>query len=389
MLLQLNWRFWLCVVVIFVLVRLRTTLRPSTWFGILNFTALALLLGVQGAALIFGLACFVWGAGWISRRSGSLVAQVSGVGAMAVGLLLIVQKIVFEVGAPSSLTPYYNLLEVVSYAYVALRIWDVLAAINDGEYLLNPVALTGYIAPFFMMPAGPINVYREHLEIDHSDTFAPPTWETLLRGIELIAFGLFMKFVLGELLRLYFVGVTGSWPTGSYLDSLVTFFYVYLDFAGYSLIALGIGRLLGVPTPINFDRPLLSTSLTEFWARWHMSLGNWVKRNIYFPLQLFFLRRAPDNAIYLINTLSLMAGFTFVGLWHRMTLPFLLWGLAFGCVLSLEKGVRDRVVGPLLKRYPQLAPFARVLGPFYTIGVVVAMLHLTVMGQMIGAVERE
>lgn len=390
MLIQLDWRFWLCVFAIFVAIRLRPPIQSSTWWGLLNAGALVLLLGLRGAGLLAAGAVALWailrfGAKHEESRPG---INAYAAAAIAVGLALAWQKILFEITAASGPSAPFvgsiQLLGLIAFSYVALRAWDAISAVRDGERLLNPLALLGYLAPFFMMPAGPINVYREHLAVDEADLFAPPSWPALLKGAEFIVYGLFMKFVLAAVLRLYVVGVNGDWPTRNYWDSLITFLYIYLDFAGYSLLALGIGRLLGVPTPVNFDRPLLATSLTDFWTRWHMSLGNWVKRNIYFPSQLFLLRRTPEAAAYWVNTLSLMLGFTFVGLWHRVTWQFLLWGVLFGCLLSIEKVLRDKVLGRAFGRWPALGVVARCLAPIYVILVVVAMLHLTAMGQMVG-----
>ena len=151
-----------------------------------------------------------------------------------------------------------------------------------------------------------------------------------------------------------------------------------------SLVALGIGRLLGVPTPRNFDSPFESRSLTEYWTRWHMSLASFVRRQIYFPLQLFFLRRSAGRHAHIINVVSLTVAFVFVGLWHRVTVPFLVWGLLYVAILSAEKITRDKFVVPLLARYPRLAPLTAVVGPIYVTVVVVAVLHLTVISQLLG-----
>jgi D-alanyl-lipoteichoic acid acyltransferase DltB (MBOAT superfamily) len=180
------------------------------------------------------------------------------------------------------------------------------------------------------------------------------------------------------------VGVNGDWPDGDIFDTLISFVYIYFDFAGYSMIALGIGRLIGVPTPVNFNRPWLATSLTDFWGRWHMSLGDWVRRHIYLPLQISFMRRVSGGSAYAVNAVSLVVAFTFVGLWHRFTWPFLVWGTLFGCIIAVEKYVRD-TMGAKLGSYPVLVPWLRLIGPIYVLFTVVIMLHLTAMKQMIGS----
>jgi D-alanyl-lipoteichoic acid acyltransferase DltB (MBOAT superfamily) len=156
-----------------------------------------------------------------------------------------------------------------------------------------------------------------------------------------------------------------------------------LDFWGYSVVAFGVGRLLGIPTPLNFDMPLRSRSLSEFWTRWHISLGDFVRRRLYYPLQLSMMRHLGGERMYLVNTVSLITAFTFVGLWHRFTLPFVAWGVFFGVILSIEKFVSDEL-GPEFFEKPWVRTLAQVAGPIYTLGVIVSMLHLTAMAQMVG-----
>lgn len=389
MLIHLDWKFWVSVCVVFVLIRLRPSVPRTTWFGLLNVLPLAALLGWAGLALIAAFSGALWSGLSIAHRSASKFPRVPYVlVALLIGLLLIGQKILFEmtssggVAAEAASKAALYLLQLVAFSYVALRAWDVTDSVHRGKTLLAPVALSGFLAPFFMMPAGPVNVYADHLEMDH----APPetiSWSWFVDGVELIVCGLFVKLCLAEILRLFVVGANGDWPTASVLHSALTFGFIFLDFWGYSLVALGIGALLGVATPVNFDRPLSSKSLTEFWGRWHMSLGEFVRRLVYFPLQLALLRRTGGSYAHLVNTLSLAAAFVFVGLWHRFTLPFLLWGVLFAIILTLEKIVRE-VGGSLFER-AWFNRAAKVLGPLYVISIVVCMLHLTAMAQMVGA----
>lgn len=389
MIFQLEFRFWLCALAIFVLVRLRPPMPPSTWFAMLNLVAVFLLLGLQATVAIVCFSTLLWLSLFIARKRGN-VAGGTGlllVASVAIGLGLIWQKALFELALSEIQAPLpwsLGLLTLISFSYVALRAWDAVAAVREGAPLLDPLALMGYLTPFFMMPAGPVNIYREHVKVDARGEFATPDWRTFLDGIEAIVTGLFLKFVVADLIRLVVVGVNGDWPADGVADTFVSFIYIYLDFSGYSLIALGIGRLIGIPTPVNFDRPLLATSLTDFWSRWHMSLGDWVRRHIYLPLQLTFMRRFSGGSEYIVNAISLMVAFTFVGLWHRITLPFMIWGVLFGCILAIEKYVRDTVGMRMLERNPELSRCLAFVGPLYVLATVVAMLHLTAMQQMVG-----
>jgi D-alanyl-lipoteichoic acid acyltransferase DltB (MBOAT superfamily) len=267
-----------------------------------------------------------------------------------------------------------TIFQAIAFSYVALRMVDATRSIAAGNRLVNPVALSGYLLPFFMTPAGPINVYADHLYMDKT---APerPSLAGFVTAADLVTSGLFLKFVVAELLRLFFVGLTGEWPTDTLAQSAIIHVYVFFDFLGYSLVALGIGRLLDIPTPVNFRAPYCSKSMTEFWTRWHISLGDFVRRSLFVPLQVSIVRRFGRHRAHLTNLLALILSFGFVGLWHRLTWTFLAWGFFVGVVVALEK-----VLGPKLMliaaERPWLARMWVVLGPLYVFALVVCTLHI-------------
>lgn len=388
MLIQLDSHFWIAAAIIFVAIRL-PLFRAGLWFGALNLGALGFILGWKAALAILCLAALLWGVAWAMKRLSERLANLLFSATLAgLILLFLVNKQLFELGVAGSLDGQGRMIarafELIAYSYLFLRAWDMLNAVRGGTGLVDPLTMSGFLAPFFMLPAGPINVYSAHAAFAQGDTPAAPSVARLAHGIETIVIGLFVKFVAAELLRLWFVGATGGWPTATFAGSAITFLYIYLDFAGYSLVALGIGGLLGVPTPRNFRWPFLATSLTDFWARWHISLGDWLKRNLYFPIQLALMRRTGGEFPVLTATTGLVLAFTFAGIWHRLTLAFLAWGILFGLLLSIEKLAQDRWWRPLCRRHPGVAVAACWVGPIYVCLTVVAMLHLTAMAQMVG-----
>lgn len=149
-----------------------------------------------------------------------------------------------------------------------------------------------------------------------------------------IIYGLFMKMVIADRLALLVNHVYAS-PrefSGSILI-LATCLYgiqLYFDFAGYSLIAIGSSNLFGYDIKSNFDRPYLSTSVSEFWRRWHISLNEWLMEYIYIPLG------GSRSGIkrYIIN---ILITFAISGIWHGSTMAFLIWGLLNGIYIIFEK----------------------------------------------------
>jgi alginate O-acetyltransferase complex protein AlgI len=105
---------------------------------------------------------------------------------------------------------------------------------------------------------------------------------------------------------------------------------IYFDFSGYSLMAIGLGRILGFEFPKNFDFPYISKSITEFWRRWHMTLGSWFREYLYFPLG--GSRKGRGRTYY-----NLLVVWAVTGLWHGASWNFVLWGLYFCLLLIIEK----------------------------------------------------
>jgi len=121
------------------------------------------------------------------------------------------------------------------------------------------------------------------------------------------------------------MGALGAW-TGIIAFSL----QIYFDFSGYSDMALGLGRMFGFDFKINFDYPYISKSNTEFWRRWHISLGTWFREYVYIPLG--GNRKGPARTI-----LNLCAVWLLTGLWHGASVNYILWGAYFGALLIIEK----------------------------------------------------
>ncbi len=103
------------------------------------------------------------------------------------------------------------------------------------------------------------------------------------------------------------------------------------DFSGYSDMAIGLGRLMGFSFPRNFDYPYISKTVTEFWRRWHMSLGQWFRDYLYFPLGG---SRVKGKGRLIFN---LMFVWLMTGIWHGANMTFILWGVMYGVLISIEK----------------------------------------------------
>ena len=191
-----------------------------------------------------------------------------------------------------------------------------------------------FVTLFPQLIAGPIIKYKDlGDQIDHREHSV----EQFASGVQMFVIGLAKKVLLansiGKLWDVYKV-LPGSELTvlGSWLGIIAFTFQIYFDFSGYSDMAVGLGRMLGFEFMRNFNYPYISKSVTEFWRRWHISLGTWFREYLYIPLGG---NRVPKYRLFL----NLMIVWAATGIWHGANWTFLLWGLYYGVLLVLEKMV--------------------------------------------------
>lgn len=163
-----------------------------------------------------------------------------------------------------------------------------------------------------------------------------------------------MKLCLADRLGIYVDAVYGNINqhngTTLFLASLMYSIQIYADFAGYSLMAIGSGKLLGIELPTNFVRPYFALTITDFWRRWHISLTTWFRDYIYFPLG----GSRCSKHRWIINT---MIVFTVSGLWHGAAYTFLIWGALHGICMVVER----LLYGDKIKSISDKLSFANVL----------------------------
>ena len=214
----------------------------------------------------------------------------------------------------------------------------------------NPISFGAYVALFPQLIAGPIvryaDVARELEERTHS-------WENVGMGLRRFVVGLSKKVILADnlamLAKLYRESVEPS-LVFAWLYAVAFTLNIYFDFSGYSDMAIGLGRMFGFHFPENFNYPYLSKSVTEFWRRWHISLGSWFRDYVYIPLG----GNRVSKAKWVRNILVV---WMLTGLWHGAAWNFVLWGLLFAALLMMEKALPglQRLPGVLRHGYVLLA----------------------------------
>src|SRR5258708_1999754 len=209
----------------------------------------------------------------------------------------------------------------------------------------EPVGYGLFVSFFPHLIAGPILHHREMMP-QFADPRLGRTSEHLAAGIALFAIGLFKKTVIADgvapivnpLFELPHRGLGLSLIT-AWVAALAYAMQIYFDFSGYSDMAIGIARMLGIDLPINFNSPYKSASISEFWRRWHITLSRFLRDYLYIALG----GNRRGNARRTVNLfLTMLLG----GIWHGAGWTFALWGALQGAYLVLERGLRgalDRV----------------------------------------------
>ena len=202
---------------------------------------------------------------------------------------------------------------------------------NTVKVQKNIITFGTYVSLFPQLIAGPIVRYEDVAEqLMHRKE----TLQGFTDGVKLFLIGLSKKVLLanemGNLWDAVRESGTQSGALGSWVGIIAYTFQIYFDFCGYSEMAMGLGKMFGFDFLKNFDYPYISKSITEFWRRWHISLGTWFREYVYIPLG------GNRKGLYR-QIINIAVVWFLTGLWHGASWNFILWGLYFGVLLMIEK----------------------------------------------------
>lgn len=221
------------------------------------------------------------------------------------------------------------------------------------QYQKNILSFGLYISMFPQLVAGPIVQYAD---IDAQLKERESSLDKFGQGVRYFIWGLGKKVLLANNLGVVYEAIAAL-PSLSVLSAwvgaLAYTFQIYYDFSGYSDMAIGLGRMFGFELKENFAHPYCSRSITEFWRRWHISLGSWFREYVYIPM-------GGNRVSVLRHIFNLLVVWALTGLWHGASWNFVVWGLYYGVLLIVEKY--------LLRRVTERIP---ILGTIYTMLLVI------------------
>ncbi|MCL1902984.1 MAG: MBOAT family protein [Oscillospiraceae bacterium] len=211
----------------------------------------------------------------------------------------------------------------------------------------NPLTFAAFVTMFPQVVAGPIVRYEDVAEeLDNRRITLSMVYEGICRFV----IGLGKKVLIANNIGVLWASVKDMAVAGEYshmstavawLGILAFTFQIYFDFSGYSDMAIGLGKIIGFKFPENFNYPYSSLSISEFWRRWHITLGNWFKSYVYFPMG--GSRKGKGRTLINLGVVWLLTG-----IWHGASWSFIAWGVFMGVMIILEK----LFLGKVLEKLP-------------------------------------
>jgi D-alanyl-lipoteichoic acid acyltransferase DltB (MBOAT superfamily) len=261
-----------------------------------------------------------------------------------------------------------DFLRILGISFYIFRSMSYLIDLNRGKFphQRNPLKFALYVSFFPVILQGPITRYDESgVALFAGNRF---DFRNFSFGIQRILWGFFKKMVIADRLMIALITLLQSPDEYRGIYALMTFFFyaivLYADFTGGIDITIGVGQVLGIPMKENFVRPFYSQSIAEYWRRWHITMGDWFRDYLFFPLSVskpmlklggFFRRTLGSRGNNLsrrlpVHIATMIAWFA-TGIWHGVSWNFIVWGLVNGFVIvvSLE-------LEPLYKRFGDKFP---------------------------------
>jgi alginate O-acetyltransferase complex protein AlgI len=380
--------FWLSAIVIALVGRIfsRSTSGKQLFLGLASVLMLLAIPGFDlpalGLVIALSLLTYAIGARLLRSATGPpdlrrKLAAGAGIAAVLAFLAFFKYRLIQDLFLPMPGTggsPSTHLIRMIGVSYFSFRMIHFLVESYRRKIQnLNLLTYVDYIIFFPAFISGPINRYN-HFASQVTSTASSKLSADFGAGSERIVHGLFKKLVLAQILYPHILSIQPDVLAGmGFFDAVLGLyayaFYFYFDFAGYTDLAIGCARLIGIELPENFNNPFLKRNIRELWTNWHMSLTSWLVDYIYWPIvrkfrSLDYFRRHP---VFLSN-LGMIITFIACGMWHGETANFILWGGYHGfgiAVLTIYQREKRKVRSPFLQKYFQ-SRTSTVLGTILT-----------------------
>lgn len=225
-------------------------------------------------------------------------------------------------------------------SYITFKVMQILVEIKDN--MIKEVNFIDYLSFMIFFPtlsSGPIDRSRRFIK-DIEKTISKTEYlDNLGKGIEYILQGLVYKIILSQLIFDKINIISEATYTAKNLTIYMYLygFYLFFDFAGYSLMAVGVSKIFGIDTPMNFNKPFLAKDMKDFWNRWHMSLSHWFRDFVFSRLVFAMFKKKIFKSSLTTAMVAYIVNMTLMGVWHGINFSYLLYGLYHGIILAITE----------------------------------------------------
>lgn len=231
------------------------------------------------------------------------------------------------------LNPQSDLLDIVRIAGLSYMVFRVIGLYIDERRHSNRIDFvdffnfTAFTPTLLIGPLDRFSRFQKEVESGYQN-FSP---DFFYKGLNNFSLGLLFKFIFAAVIHQFILSkLENDGSVGYHFAYMYSYLlYLFFDFAGYSLLAIGFGNFLGVNVPINFDKPFLAVNPKEFWKKWHKSLGDWLNDYFFKPIFKHLTTQRFSTSIRRQN-IALMLTFTLMGCWNGFELHFIVSGMLFG-----------------------------------------------------------
>lgn len=314
---------------------------------------------------------------WLFGKRFKLPLKMYGILALLLPMLLVKFNIRFS-SYPFELN---YMLSFAGLSYASFRTMSFFMDKNPAAPMPDLLSYFNYLSFTPTLLIGPIDRFQ-HFKASQDKGFSAITAVNFISGWNDLLKGIAFKYVIAELIDRYWLNIFphGSRETAHMANEMYAYYaYLFFDFAGYSAMAIGFGKMMGMQVPVNFTNPFLAVNPQDFWRRFHISLGAWLKDYFFTPLFLWLSRFKALKAYSLSKqNFSLTMTFLLMGCWNGFKINFILSGLLFGLYSALHNGYsvtckkagKDVVFGTL---HPTLV---KIISIFLMINLVAVSLYI-------------
>lgn len=225
-------------------------------------------------------------------------------------------------------------------SYITFKVMQILVEIKDN--MIKEVNFIDYLSFMIFFPtlsSGPIDRSRRFIKDIEKKISKTEYLDNLGKGIEYILQGLVYKIILSQLIfdKINIISEATYTTKNLTIYMYLYGFYLFFDFAGYSLMAVGVSKIFGIDTPMNFNKPFLAKDMKDFWNRWHMSLSHWFRDFVFSRLVFAMFKKKIFKSSLTTAMVAYIVNMTLMGVWHGINFSYLLYGLYHGIILAITE----------------------------------------------------